>query len=171
MLCPRRDLGFGDPAPVEEFLERRVRWIELEPSRQPPDAPALQRALWLLLEPEGRIAERVAELWRAPEGEGWQDLIAAIVGIRFKGRSIEELCAMTGLSLEDFRQSVLYREIYGTGEAELVLRLLRRRCGDLSAAQEATIRALPLERLEALADALLDFSGAEDLRAWLAKHG
>jgi predicted transposase YdaD len=98
---------------------------------------------------------------------------------------------MTGLSLEDFRQSVLYREIYGTGEAEgivkgqaegrvegrvegeaeVVLRLLRRRCGTSSAAEEATIRALPLERLEALADALLDFGGAEDLRAWLAKHG
>ena len=183
VLCPRRDLGFGDPVPVEEFLERRVRWIELDPARQPPDAPALQRALGLLLEPEGRIAEKVAELWRAPEGEGWQDLIAAIVGIRFKGRSIEELCAMTGLSLEDFRQSVLYREIYGTGvaegrakgraegEAEVVLRQLRRRCDDLSTAQEATIRALPLERLEALADALLDFEGAEDPRAWLAKHG
>ena len=187
VLCPRRDLGFGDPAPLEEFLERRVRWIELDPARHPPDAPALQRALGLLLEPEGRMVERVAELWRAPEGEGWQDLIAAIVGTRFKGLSIEELCAMTGLSLEDFRQSVLYREIYGTGEAdgivkgraegraegeaEVVLRLLRRRCGERSAAQEATIRALPIERLEALADALLDFSGAEDLRAWLAKNG
>jgi predicted transposase YdaD len=78
---------------------------------------------------------------------------------------------------------VLYREIYGTGEAEgrakgraegeaeVVLRQLRRRCGDLSTVQEATIRALPLERLEALADALLDFGGAEDPRAWLAKHG
>lgn len=34
--------------------------------------------------------------------------------------------------------------------------------------QRPRIQALPLERLEALADALLDFSGAEDLTAWLA---
>ena len=179
VLCPQRDLGFGDPVPVEEFLERRVRWIELDPSRQPSDAPLLQRALVLLMEPEGRIASTVGELCGQAEGAALLEVITAIVMTRFKGRSVEDLCAMTGLSLEDFRQSVVYREIYGTGEAkgraegeaEVVLRQLKRRCGDLSTAQKATIRALPLERLEVLADALLDFGGAEDLRAWLAKPG
>ncbi|MEB3200279.1 MAG: DUF4351 domain-containing protein [Synechococcaceae cyanobacterium] len=29
------------------------------------------------------------------------------------------------------------------------------------------MRSLPLERLEALAEALLDFRGADDLNAWL----
>jgi len=48
------------------------------------------------------------------------------------------------------------------------LRLLRRRCGALSAEQEANIRALSLERLEALAEALLDFESPADLAAWLA---
>ena len=32
----------------------------------------------------------------------------------------------------------------------------------------AQIQALPLEQLEALADALLDFQGPADLTAWLA---
>jgi hypothetical protein len=32
------------------------------------------------------------------------------------------------------------------------------------------IQALPLEQLEALGLALLDFSGADDLTAWLAVH-
>jgi hypothetical protein len=45
---------------------------------------------------------------------------------------------------------------------------LRRRCGGLTAPQEARIRALPLPQLEALAEALLDFQGADDLNAWLA---
>jgi hypothetical protein len=189
--CPRRDLGFGDPVPVEEFLERRVRWIELDPSRQPSDASLLQRALGLLLVPEGRIASTVGELCGQAEGAVLLEVITAIVVTRFKGRSVEDLCAMTGLSLEDFRQSVVYREIYGTGEAdgiaqglaegrvegraegeaEVVLRQLRRRCGEISPSQEAAIRALPAERLEALAEALLDFGGADDLRAWLAFHG
>ena len=52
--------------------------------------------------------------------------------------------------------------------ASMTLRLLTRRCSPLSEATTARIQALPQERLEALADALLDFSGAEDLTAWLA---
>jgi hypothetical protein len=51
------------------------------------------------------------------------------------------------------------------------LRLLNRRCGLLSKATTARIKALPLEQLEALAEALLDFSGPADLAAWLAEHG
>ncbi|WP_341885456.1 DUF4351 domain-containing protein [Synechococcus sp. UW140] len=54
------------------------------------------------------------------------------------------------------------------GEAKVTLRQLNRRCGPLSEANTAQIRALPLEQLEALADALLDFQGPTDLVAWLA---
>ena len=57
------------------------------------------------------------------------------------------------------------------GEAKVALRLLNRRCGLLSKATTARIKALPLEQLEALAEALLDFSGPADLAAWLAEHG
>ena len=82
---------------------------------------------------------------------------------------------MGGITLEDFSQSVAYREIFGQGrqegrqegEMELTLRQLRRRCGDLRPEQEACIRNMPLERLEALAEALLDFQGPADLVAWL----
>ena len=54
------------------------------------------------------------------------------------------------------------------GEAAVTLRLLNRRCGPLTGATTAEIQALPLEQLEALADALLDFQGPADLAAWLA---
>ena len=56
------------------------------------------------------------------------------------------------------------------GEATVTLRQLNRRCGPLSDATTAEIQALPLEQLEALAEALLDFSGPADLAAWLAEH-
>ncbi|NBR90367.1 MAG: DUF4351 domain-containing protein [Rhodobacteraceae bacterium] len=42
------------------------------------------------------------------------------------------------------------------------------RCGPLSEATTAQIQALPVDHLEALADALLDFQGPTDLAAWLA---
>ena len=57
------------------------------------------------------------------------------------------------------------------GEAKMTLRLLTRRCGPLSEATTALIQALPLEQLEALADALLDFQGPADLATWLAANG
>jgi hypothetical protein len=53
------------------------------------------------------------------------------------------------------------------GEAAVTLRLLNRRCGPLSEATTAQIQALPLEQLEGLADALLDFQGPAELAAWL----
>ena len=54
------------------------------------------------------------------------------------------------------------------GEAKVTLRQLNRRCGPLTTT--ARIQALPLEQLEALAEALLDFSGPADLTAWLEEH-
>ena len=107
---------------------------------------------------------------------------------------------MAGITLEDFSQSVAYREIFGlgeqqgleqglekgleqgraqglekgleqglkTGELEITLRQLRRRCGALTATQETRIRALPLPRLEMLAEALLNFQGSDELDTWLS---
>ena len=56
------------------------------------------------------------------------------------------------------------------GEAAVTLRLLNRRCGPLSVATTVQIQALPVDQLEALADALLDFTGPADLAASLAAH-
>jgi len=175
VLCPSRELHFGDPAPVAEFVEQRVQWIELLPAAANPTAPALVQAL--------ALRARVAGSRQAAEID---DVIAAILVARFNGRSILELCAMGGITLDDFTQSIAYREIFGRGEAQgeargvalgqfqgeakVTLRLLSRRCGPLSAEQESVIRSLPLERLEALAEALLDFEGMADLHAWLAAN-
>lgn len=56
------------------------------------------------------------------------------------------------------------------GEAAVTLRLLNRRCGSLTDATTAQIQALPVDQLEALADALLDFTGPDDLATWLAAN-
>ena len=47
-------------------------------------------------------------------------------------------------------------------------RLLLRRCGPLTSGQQEAIAALPLETLEQLGEALLDFNGPDDLNHWLA---
>ncbi|MBL8794974.1 MAG: DUF4351 domain-containing protein [Planctomycetia bacterium] len=54
---------------------------------------------------------------------------------------------------------------------ELVRRLLRKRLGGLEPAAEARVAALSLARLEALSEALLDFTSPADLEAWLKARG
>jgi hypothetical protein len=56
------------------------------------------------------------------------------------------------------------------GEYELVLRLLKRRVGDVSTDLEEMVKALSVERLEALGEALLDFTQVGDLMAWLERN-
>jgi hypothetical protein len=85
-------------------------------------------------------------------------LIPAILLSRFNDRPIQEICAMGEAPGE------------ARGEANVTLRQLSRRCGPLTDATTARIQALPLEQLEALADALLDFQGPADLADWLAQH-
>jgi predicted transposase YdaD len=186
VICPSRLLNFGDPTPVQEFVERRVVWIELLSERLPPTAPPLQRALGMLLLPEAQLPACAAliraEAAGTSQGAEIDDVIAAILVSRFSGRTVPEICAMGGITVEDFSSSVAYREIFGLGHQEgrqegrqaeaaaLTLRLLQRRCGSLNPNQQARIQALPLSALEALADALLDFEGPEDLKAWLSGH-
>lgn len=48
------------------------------------------------------------------------------------------------------------------------MRQLRRRIGGLNPAVEEKLERLKLEQLDALAEALLDFTGPRDLDRWLA---
>ena len=193
VICPSRDLNFGDPVPVAEFQRERVIWIELAPDRLPPSSPPLQKALWLLLLPEEHLPVSVASIREqaaaTPLASELDDVIAAILLSRFNGLSITDICAMGGITLEDFTNSVAYKEIFGRGLAEgqqqgreegrqegrqaeaaaMTLRQLQRRCGSLPPEQQTRIQTLSLSDLEALADALLEFQSFEDLLAWLSQ--
>ncbi len=56
------------------------------------------------------------------------------------------------------------------GEADLVLKQLGWRFGALSDTEEGSIRDLPLEKIDALAKALLDFTSRDDLASWLRRN-
>ena len=71
---------------------------------------------------------------------------------------------IAGIPREEIRHTRAVQDWLAEG------RLLTRRCGPLAEATTAQIQALPLEQLEALADALLDFQGPADLSAWLAAN-
>ncbi len=79
---------------------------------------------------------------------------------------------------EIMQESVIYQDIkeqgikqgLQQGQASLVLRLLKRRIGEVESEDEIRITGLSVEQLEALGEALLDFSDRDDLLAWLANN-
>ncbi|MEQ9620491.1 DUF4351 domain-containing protein [Coleofasciculus chthonoplastes] len=79
---------------------------------------------------------------------------------------------MFGLS--ELKQTRVYQEALEEGRQRegvvLVLRLLNRRVGAMSRELQAKVEALSLEQVEALAEALLDFSGVEELVSWLDRQ-
>jgi predicted transposase YdaD len=91
-------------------------------------------------------------------------------GLKLEGDTIRRV-----IRSEMMRESVIYQEIVQESEQRgelkqaqsLVLRLLNRRVGNLSIELEARVKALPLVRLDALGEALLDFGEVNDLVAWL----
>ena len=109
------------------------------------------------------------------------DLLSTVLTMvfkRFPTLTPEEIMVIAGISTNQLlhtraAQDLLDRgreEGREEGEAKVTLRLLIRRCGPLNEATTARIQALPLDQLEALAEALLDFAGADDLAVWLAQH-
>ncbi|MGK7898760.1 MAG: Rpn family recombination-promoting nuclease/putative transposase [Xenococcus sp. (in: cyanobacteria)] len=79
---------------------------------------------------------------------------------------------------EIMQESVIYQDIkeqgikqgLQQGQASLVLRQLKRRIGEVESGDETHITGLSIEQLEALGEALLDFSSRDDLLAWLANN-
>ena len=66
--------------------------------------------------------------------------------------------------------SVIERKIKIEAQTSLILRQLQRSIGTISSEEESRITNLSVEQLEALGEALLDFSSRDDLIAWLAKN-
>ena len=56
------------------------------------------------------------------------------------------------------------------GERSLVLRLLNRRIGEIGRRMQNSITKLPIAQIEALSEALLDFTSTDDLKRWLDEN-
>ncbi|WP_373529614.1 DUF2887 domain-containing protein [Nostoc sp.] len=91
------------------------------------------------------------------------ELLTTIMVYKFENKSQREVEEMLGITLKETR---VYREIREEGEKSLVLRLLARRVGELPQEVHQQVESLPLEQLENLGEALLDFTSMADLDAW-----
>lgn len=69
--------------------------------------------------------------------------------------------------MQVLQESPWYQEILQQGERSVILRQLAHRLGVLSDNLTAQIHSLTTSQLEALGEALLDFSSESDLLSWL----
>ena len=96
------------------------------------------------------------------------ELITTIIAYKFEQLSQREVQEMLGIT---FEETQFYRDIEQRGEVKgefkLIFRQLNRRVGELSPEVREQVEKLPLEQLENLGEALLDFNSMADLQAWL----
>ncbi|MDD1414303.1 Rpn family recombination-promoting nuclease/putative transposase [Dolichospermum sp. ST_con] len=100
------------------------------------------------------------------------EIITTIISYRFTRLTRVEIEAMLGIT---FEQTRLYQELneeatekgMQRGEANLILRLLSKRFGEVPSQLKSQIEGLSLPQLEALTEMLLDFVSLDDLVVWL----
>ncbi|GAB4217575.1 MAG: hypothetical protein OHK0012_22440 [Synechococcales cyanobacterium] len=103
-------------------------------------------------------------------------MVEKIAAYKFKNLSREEIEAM--FTMDDLKQTRYVQELMAEklqegrqeGELILVFRLLTRRLGSLTPDIQTQVQNLSLTELEALAEALLDFTDLDDLSQWLSQH-
>jgi hypothetical protein len=171
VLVPHQRLHLGPaalPRQQRAFLAD-VHWLSLEQLGRQPGLDPLVSLLTLPVQPEAQIQSATQQILGARP-----DLFETVVSIlmeRFPLLTRKDIMEIATIPAKDLRHTRAAQEWMAEGEAVVTLRQLNRRCGPLSDATTARIQALPLVQLQALTEALLDFSGPADLSAWLAGHG
>ena len=182
VVVPHRRLKLGPdqlPHQLRGFLDG-VIWLSLEELGQQAELDPLLALLTLPVRSEAELQASTQQIL-----ELRPDLLSTVLTMlfeRFPTLTPEEIMVIAGIPTDQLlhtraAQILLDRgreegreEGEAQGEAKVTLRQLNRRCGPLSEITTARIQALPLQQLEALSEALLDFSGPADLASWLAAH-
>ena len=167
------------PRHLRMFLEE-VRSISLEALSQQPDLDPLLNLLTLPVRPESELPACCQQILASrPDVD---TVVLPMLVQRFPQFSEAEIMVIVGIPREEIRHTRAVQDWLAEGrqegrqegrlegEAAVTLRQLNRRCGHLTGATTAQIQALPGDKLEALADALLDFQGPADLSSWLAAN-
>jgi predicted transposase/invertase (TIGR01784 family) len=111
---------------------------------------------------------------RSQGNRGIIDTVCTIMVYKFSNLSRDEVDGMLGIELEQTR---VYQEAKAEGlelglqqEKALVLKQLNRKLGNLLPQVQARVSALEIDRVEALGEALLDFTSITDLETWLSHN-
>lgn len=119
--------------------------------------------------PQRLLAQVAQSVARIPDRNTRQDIAAyteILAGLKFEKGLIQQF-----LREDVMQESVIYQDILQKGnkqgEERTIIRQLNRRFGEIDLSLIDRIRVLSVEKLDNLAEALLDFSEVADLVAWL----
>jgi predicted transposase YdaD len=177
VITPHNRLKLGPTKALQVFLEQQVVWLSLEELSQQPNLDPLLNLLTLPVRPESELAASSQQILASRPD--LKTVVLPMLVQRFPELTEDQIMVIAGIPREEIRHTRAVQdwlaegrqEGEARGEAKVTLRLLNRRCGPLTGATITQIQALPLEQLEVLADALLDFQGPADLATWLAANG
>lgn len=181
LILPSRGLNFGAELPYQELLEHRVTRLYLQDLKEESDLSPNLALLQLLVTDCNQSADLGRALLEKAETEiefeRRLSLIETILANKFPDLTKEMIMQILDLKQMDITQSLFYQEIIQEGrqqgrqegEAGLVIRLLRRRLGQLADNHVEQIQKLSVPQLEDLGEALLDYTEMADLVGFLAK--
>ncbi len=167
-------LDLGSEIPYQNLLNNQVKRLYLEDLLDKENLSPNLAILRLIIIPKAQAGVEARQILNKATTETEYrlklDLVEAILVNKFNKLSIEEIQKMLNLREADVTQTRFYQEVLErgekSGEANLVIRLLNRRCGKLTPIQEEKVRSLSISQLESLGEALLDFQNMSDLENW-----
>ncbi|HLO86440.1 MAG TPA: DUF4351 domain-containing protein [Nostocaceae cyanobacterium] len=140
--------------------------------------PRIPETLWLRILGRGTVQKQaIDELERLPVNHPFQKVTLELLYNLQQNLRITEnpeaddrelVMRLAPLYQQDREQA--RQEGLQQGEQQLIIRLLNRRFGEIEPSLIAQIQRLSIVQLEALGEALLDFSGVADLEAWLEQN-
>jgi predicted transposase/invertase (TIGR01784 family) len=186
LILNNHNQDLGSEIPYQSLLNNQVQRLYLQDLLIQENLSPNLALLKLIVMPETEALSQAQQILNSAETETEfrlkLDLVEAILVNKFPKLSIDEVQKMLDLREADVTKTRFYQEVLqigrqeGTqqgmqqGEANMVIRQLTRRCGNLIPAQVQKVRSLSLTQLESLGEALLDFENLSDLENWFRAH-
>jgi predicted transposase/invertase (TIGR01784 family) len=179
LILLNKRLELGSELPHRNLLNSQVERLYLEDLLHQDDLSPNLALLRLIVTPKDQAGLAARKILNSVSTEAeFQlklDLVESILVNKFTQLTLEEIQKMLNLKEADITQTRFYQEVLEIGEkkglqqgeANLTIRQLKRRCGNLTAIQEQKVRSLSISQLESLGEALLDFQNMSDLENWL----
>ena len=183
LILLNKRLELGSELPHRNLLNSQVERLYLEDLLHQDDLSPNLALLRLIVTPKDQAGLAARKILNSVSTEAeFQlklDLVESILVNKFTQLTLQEIQKMLNLKEADITQTRFYQEVLEIGEkkglqqgvqqgeANLTIRLLKRRCGNLTAIQEQKVRSLSISQLESLGEALLDFQNMSDWENWL----
>jgi predicted transposase/invertase (TIGR01784 family) len=186
LILRDRNQDLGSERPYHGLLNSQVQKLYLDDLLTQENLSQNLAILKLVVTPEIQAISQAQSILGSAKTEAEfrrsLDLVEAILVNKFPKLSIEEIQKMLDLREADVTQTRFYQEVLQIGrregeqqgmqqgETNMVIRLLTRRCGNLTPNQVKKVRSLSLSQLESLGEALLDFNNLSDLENWFMNN-